>query len=288
MARDHVFDPGGGVGTDQPQPPTSFGAKLLKEALQSRFIAALGGPDQTSGVVVNHDGDVLLTLAIADLVDADSAESVHVIRRRSGLRDHSTDHPADRSPGHSQQLRDGGPRGVDGKPGRLILEGAGEACAMTGPRYGLHDDPMLRAPHSRRLAREIGRDGAEVERAPIAGALSGVIATATSSANAASAAALSIRRYLGDHCLKVLVIVDLLDDRLLDAEQAAPYTLRAHAEPSLPELGPRQTGFWQKDRRAFSRLQSMSAKLRFALVRAKQPKRGTASPGGPERSGGGA
>lgn len=61
------------------EPCAALGAELLEEALHHTLAATLGRPHQTAGRVIDHQGQVALPAAPADLVDADALESVQTV-----------------------------------------------------------------------------------------------------------------------------------------------------------------------------------------------------------------
>jgi len=72
--------------------------------------------------VVDHDRQVLVSSAITDLVDPDATQSLEGVVGATGIVDHPGDDRPDGQPRHSQQLTDGGLRGVSHQPGHLVVE----------------------------------------------------------------------------------------------------------------------------------------------------------------------
>ena len=71
---DHVVDPLRAVGGDVGELPGPFGAQVVEEPVQRRGVAVLARPYQPARVVIDHDQQVALALAVADLVDPDPAQ----------------------------------------------------------------------------------------------------------------------------------------------------------------------------------------------------------------------
>jgi hypothetical protein len=72
---DHDADPLGCVGRHVRQLPGTPGAEGVEEGVHGLLVPAGRGPDQASGVVVDHDGEVLVAPLVADLIDADPAQT---------------------------------------------------------------------------------------------------------------------------------------------------------------------------------------------------------------------
>jgi hypothetical protein len=101
--------------------------------------------------MVDHDGQVPLTLAVADLVDPDPPEFIEQIDLAHGLGGDPCDDRADRSPRDTHQLSDRGLRRIHGQPADLILKRACEPRVMPGPRHRADHDTMAAARHPRRV-----------------------------------------------------------------------------------------------------------------------------------------
>ena len=59
------------IGRDVSQQLRPLGAQFVEELADHLGVAALPGPHQPSGVVIDHAGQVALPLAVGDLVDPD-------------------------------------------------------------------------------------------------------------------------------------------------------------------------------------------------------------------------
>lgn len=104
-------------------------AELVVESLEDRVVPALAGPDDCAvAVVVGDDGQVPVSLAIGDLVDADPVEVVEpsVVDRPGHHVDHDLGH---RLPADPEQLGDGRLVDVLGQPRHDVLE----VPAVAGP-----------------------------------------------------------------------------------------------------------------------------------------------------------
>jgi hypothetical protein len=186
--------------------------------------------------VVDDHGQVAMALAVGDLVDPDlpqAGEQVHLAAR---LLCHPLADAAHAAPADPHQLGDGAARGVHRQPGDLLLEGAGEARVVSGPGDGADDHAVLGAAHPRRVGLQVGDGRAEVQRPPAPPPLAEVEARGATAADAAAIALAMVRRDRR-HYLPLIVDLDALDDRPLQAEQACPYPFLAHvvAAPSVSD-----------------------------------------------------
>ncbi|MER3485587.1 MAG: hypothetical protein C4345_06085 [Chloroflexota bacterium] len=201
--------------------------------------------------MVDDHGQVALALAVADLVDADPAQMVERIETSALLGGDPGQDPADRQPGDPHQLRDRPLRALAGKPGDLVLEAAREARVVARPRHRRDHHTMPLAAHPRRLRLQEADRGAQIERTPPPPALTRVVAGAASATEPA-AAPLAPARARRDN-QRVPVEPDVLDHRLLDAQQPSPYPHPAHAVSLLSRSDRRTAGNVERERRAPSR-----------------------------------
>ena len=81
--------------------------ELLEEGAERLGAAPALRPDDPSECVIDHDGDVLLSLSIRELVDTDGGETVEQIRWPHASSDPRDDGPHG-APRDSHQLRYGG------------------------------------------------------------------------------------------------------------------------------------------------------------------------------------
>ncbi len=246
---DYVFDPGGSICADQCQPRAPFRTQGVEEPGQGRFVTTSGGPHEPSAIVVHDHNQVLVTSAVADLIDADPPQAGQTIHRRFGFRRHARDDGADGPPGHPRQLRDRRSRGVRSQPGGLIFEGTREACAMPSPRHSRHKDAVLGAMDSRRVRFEVNRHCPQIKASPEPSPFARIVASAAPAASAAALAKPPVRPHLRDHTysgVTKLVSPSWLDGtavaRVLENPLARPGPLRA-AILSLPD-GLLRLGTW--------------------------------------------
>jgi hypothetical protein len=66
---DRPADPGGHVGGDQLQCFAAFFAQRVEELKHRAAVAAGRGPHEATAVMVDHDGQVALSLAVTDLIN---------------------------------------------------------------------------------------------------------------------------------------------------------------------------------------------------------------------------
>ncbi len=82
---DRPRDPAGHVGGDQLQCFAALFTQLVKEREHGPAVAARGGPHQPAAVMADHDSEVSLSLAMADLIDPDPPQAVEQIDFAAGL-----------------------------------------------------------------------------------------------------------------------------------------------------------------------------------------------------------
>jgi len=101
-------------------------------------------------------------------------------------------------------------------------------------------DTVLRAAHPRRVGLDVGRHRTQVQRSPSAPPLTGVITAAAALTDPAPTTRRTHRVNVPNHRPAVLVELDLLNDRLIDAQKSTPYPGVAHAVLRSPVADPRQ------------------------------------------------
>ena len=201
---------------------TTLLAQGLEESGQGGLVLAGGGPHQPAGVVVDHHGQVLVAALVGDLVDPDPPQPGEQVHLAGGVGPDPGDDRPDGAPRDPHQLGDRGLRALGGQPGHLLVEGQRVAGAVTGPGHLPHRRPVDRAAHPRRIGLEEHLHHAQVERPPAAPTLAAVVPSRTAPAHPAPASRRPRGTHVRDDHLAVLVELDLLDDRLLDAQQGAP------------------------------------------------------------------
>jgi hypothetical protein len=94
-------------------------------AVQRGLVVAGRGPDQPAAVVVDHDRQVAVALAVGERIDADAPQSLQTVHALPGLLGDAGEDPADGAPGNPQQLGDGGLGGMDCQPRGGVLKTRG-------------------------------------------------------------------------------------------------------------------------------------------------------------------
>ena len=111
-----------------------FGPQSLEERGQRLGALALAGPHDRAALVVDDGRDVLVVLAVAELVDADVAEAVEArVERSEVLVNHALDDSLHRAPGGPQRAADECQSGVLGEVGTALLEGPREVAVVGRP-----------------------------------------------------------------------------------------------------------------------------------------------------------
>ena len=229
---DRAGDPGGHVAGDELELLATLLAQQIQEPGHGLLVAPAGRPHQSAGVVVDHDREVSLTLANRDLIDADPTQAGEQVAAVLLLGHHPLADPADRSPRDPHQLGDRGLVRVDGQPRDLILEAAGEARVMPGPRDGGDHHPVLAAAHPWRPRLQVAEGRAQIQRSPAPASLAPVIARAAAPA-ARAAIPLPCLRTDRHHHRPVVGDLHVFDDRPLQPQQLLPYASPAHAATAL-------------------------------------------------------
>jgi hypothetical protein len=209
-----------------------FLAQQVEEGPQGVGVPARCRPHQAPGVVIDHDGQVLVMLLVGDLVDPDPAQPGQQVHPLGHGSPHPLADAADRAPADPHQLRDRGLRAVGGQPGHRVVEGTGMSGAVPGPGHVGDAHAMLGAGHPRRVRLDHRLQGAQVQSPPAAASLTAVVLRATPLTDPAPLPAPP--RGPGvhhDQWIAALGLLDLhrLDHGLVDTEQPSPYPCRSHA-----------------------------------------------------------
>jgi len=137
------------------------------EKLQYRLrVAALGCPHQPAGIVIDHAGEIPLSLAVGDFVDPDAAQPGQQVGLPGPLGHDAFDDGLYRPPGDAQELRHRRGRGAGGPPRHHVLKGVGVPRFRARPGHVRDDDPMLRAGHPGDFSFEVDHGGAPVQAPP--------------------------------------------------------------------------------------------------------------------------
>jgi hypothetical protein len=75
--------------------------------VQRLLVVALGSPQQRPGIVIDDHAQIAMPSAEAHLIDADAAQSLQVLQRRTTFLDDTLDDAPNRCPVDSHELRDG-------------------------------------------------------------------------------------------------------------------------------------------------------------------------------------
>jgi hypothetical protein len=220
--RDHLGDPRGRVGADQPDLLATLGTKRVEAAAQRRGVMPGRRPHQPAAVVVDHHRQVPVALLVGELVDPDPGQPREPVGGLLGIGDHAGDDPPDRRPRHPQQLAHRLLGGVDRQPRRGVVERTGMAGAVARPGHAGHHHPVLGAADPGCLSFQVGTNHAQVQRPPAPPALAPVKARAAPATPTAAAPDPLAGPHRDHDRLGVLVELHPLDDRLLDTHQPCP------------------------------------------------------------------
>ena len=191
-------DVAGAVGRDVGQGRGPVRAQRAGEAGDGFHGAAGSGPDKQAGVMIDDDDQVLVALAVGDLVDPDPPQPGQPVGAGGSLGGDPGDDVPDGPPSGAHQLADGGLGGRARQPGDGVLERAGMPGAVPGPRHGCDRHAVPGAGHPRRGAFQLGPDRAQVQGPPPA-PLALVIARAAAPADPAPPGPAPVRPDPGDY-----------------------------------------------------------------------------------------
>jgi len=150
-------------------------AELFEEGVERLGAFSLGSPDDTLAVVIDDGGDVVMPLAIAELVDADAGETVESLMVEPLCYD-ACDDVADSAPRNAHHPRHLGFVGDLREVGGHLLEGSGEAAALPRPRHELDANAAVRALHASGRVFEENSYCPEVEMNPTYGLALAIVA----------------------------------------------------------------------------------------------------------------
>lgn len=212
---------------NQPDQVASLGAEGVEEGVEGLARLALTAPDDLAAGVVGDDGEVLVMLAVGDLVDADRVEAAAVERDAPPL-DGTLDDVANGAPGDLHDAADDGAVGVLSEEADDVLEVAAEDGVRLRPRHDLGDDGVAaRAAEAPGSGAEVDLPRAEIDVPPHPPA--GVIGADRGSSPAARALEASAPRFdIDDDGLRVRVKRDLRHGTCLQGEQTTEYRGQLH------------------------------------------------------------
>src|SRR5690606_19551028 len=114
----------------------------------------------------DHNRQILVTLAVAELVDPDPLQPRKQIRTRKCLIRQPSDDTAHCPPAHAHQLRNRCAIGVHRQPATLLLKLPREAATRPSPRYFGNHHSVLRTAHSHRLRFEVNLHRPQIQSPP--------------------------------------------------------------------------------------------------------------------------
>ena len=160
------LDEGGGhIDGDDLNHSRPFLSELIEESVKCLGVLTLGGPDDAMLVVIDDGGDVAMALAKADLVDADTLETVEPPWVES-FGDDALDDVAHGAPGDAHHPGDLCLVGDLGEVGGHLFEGSGETAAGPCPGNQLYTDAAVRTLHAPWCVFEDEPDRADTEVNP--------------------------------------------------------------------------------------------------------------------------
>ena len=222
---DHGVDPLGAIGRDVGQLGRPCGPQLVEEPPERLGVPSGSGPDQPAAVLVDHAGQVPVTLAVRDLIDTDPSDSTEKVTLTAVLGHDPPDQPRDEPPRRPHQLTHHRSRGAGSQPGAGVLEIAGEPGTRPGPRHCRDGDTMLTAGHPRSPGLQEHPGCAQVQRPPPTDPAALVIAPASAPTPTATTRSSTRWTHLDDQHLLVAIGFETepLDRHPLDTEHLPPY-----------------------------------------------------------------
>ena len=193
-------------------------SEVFEESLQHLLRPARSSPDQPTGVMADHHGQVSVPAAVAGLIDPNPADPIEQVTAGKPVGDHPSEDPADTAPGHTHDLLHGRLRGMYRKPRGLLLKRARETRIRSGPGDRRHDHAMLGAPHPRGIGLQKHLRRYQVQRPPPAPTTPVIVLGATLATAATAQLLALVQPHLRDH--RITLEPDSLDQRVLDTEHA--------------------------------------------------------------------
>ena len=236
---DRPTDPRGHVGGDQFDLFAALLAQRVEERQHRLAVLAGCGPHQPAGVMVDHDGEVSLSLAVADLIDPDPPQPVEQIDLAHGLSGDPLEDRADRPPRDAHQLRDRGLRRVHRQPRDLVLKRAGEPRTMPRPRHRADHHTVTPVAHPRCLSLNERERRSKVKRAPAPASLAEIQPGAAAPAHTTAIPLAPPRPGRNDH-LPLAAHPHVLNHRSAQPNKPRPYPDTTHVA-SPPRDSSRRT-----------------------------------------------
>ncbi len=125
-----------------------LGAQLPEEPKQRLNLTVFSGPNHPAREMVDHHGQVPVTLAVANLVHSNDLQSVQPLPLVPLLLYHPTDDPPNRAPRDAEILGHRAQVAPLSQPGDFLLEGNREAAAVLGPGHLLFHHTTAPADHT--------------------------------------------------------------------------------------------------------------------------------------------
>src|SRR5450830_384046 len=172
-------DPRGPVGGNMGDLRGSFRPERIKERAQGGLVLTRRHPDQTAAVVVDDNGQILVSALIGNLIDPDPGEAGELVVQFLGISPNPGDDRADRAPRDPHQLRDRRLGRLRGQPRDLRIEVVGVTGPVPGPRHGRDAHPVDAARHPRRVGFQLDPNRSRVQRSPPSSTVALVISGAT-------------------------------------------------------------------------------------------------------------
>jgi len=219
---DHGRDPVRAVGTDVGQLGAALGTQNIEERTQRGPVPPRCGPHQPATVVVDDHSQVLVSALVGDLVDPDPTQALEPVEPGVQVGPHPGHDRAHGAPGDPHQFGDRGLRALGRQPRHLLIEDPGMAGSVSGPGHDRDCRPVLGAVHPWRVRLEHDPDRAQIQTPPPATPLTGVIPRSTAPAPAAPVTTALPGPDMGYQQLPCLIELDVLHNRLLDAQKGAP------------------------------------------------------------------
>ncbi len=181
--------------------------------------------------MIDHAGDVPVALLVRDLIDPDPFQPGKPVGARLPITGHPGADRPHRPPRDTHQLRHRRPGRVHRQPRHQVVEHQRVPRAVTRPRHRDHRRTVLGAVHLRRIRLQPRLHHTEIQTPPATPTLAAVVPRATPATTATPPRSTITRAHMRYQQPRLIVEVDLLDDRPVDAQQPLPYPYRTHAVP---------------------------------------------------------
>ena len=240
--RHRRVDPLGAISGNMRQLGRPRRTQRIEERQQRLGVSARRRPHQPAGVMIDHTGQISVTLPVRDLIDPDPPQPGQQVLLTALISDNPLHDAGDGPPCHPHQLTHHALRRPRREPRAAVLERMREPGSGPCPRHRRYDHPTPPTFHPRRRRLQEHHHRAGIQRPPPTDPTPGVIPPAPPTAPRASRPRRTGRANRDHQHLLVGALLTLepkaIDRRPFDTKDLPPYPGCAHTVPCLcgPDL----------------------------------------------------